>query len=156
MALLEPPAQGVGRIAVLGFEHDRLGKKVGLIRERPHPRLQQIGAHVEEEEQAGEQEEADDQQPGHQPDEEIRQDQLAADPPQQPPLGPDDAAREAVAGDEDDGEAADRINRIEGRRSRRRDPAEETAKGFDREAGDEQAPRKTMQQPAPEYVRPRR
>ena len=92
-----------GGVAVLGLEHDRLGHVVGLVDQRAHARLQQIRADVEEQQQAGEQEEADDQQAGDEPDKEIREDQLAAHAPQQPPLGPDDAARDAVTGDERSG-----------------------------------------------------
>ena len=43
LALLEPPAQDLRRIAVLGLEHHRLRQERGLVDERSHARLQQIG-----------------------------------------------------------------------------------------------------------------
>ena len=78
----------------------------------------------------------DDQQAGHQPDEEIRENQLAADAPQQPALGPDDAAREAVAGDEDEREAADRVDGSRTAAAAGDDQADERGDGLDREAAE--------------------
>ena len=68
----ERPAERIDRVAVRGLQRHRLGEEVRLVDQRSHPRLQQVGADVEKEDEASDQKERDDQQAGHQPDEDTR------------------------------------------------------------------------------------
>jgi hypothetical protein len=141
---------------VFGFERARLRGEPRLIDERPHARLQQVRADVEEQQETRDEKERDDQQPGHEPDEDVGQDQFAADAPQQSALRPHHALGNEVAGDEDEREAPDGIDDVEKRPGAWEQRADHRDVDFDGRAHQQYTAGETAQQPMAQRVRTRR
>ena len=118
-AALERLEEGSRRRAGLQFRDRRLGQELRLIGQRSQTRLHQIGADVEEQEQACQQKERDHQQAGDDTDEDVGQDQLPAHAPQQAASRPEREAGEAIGAREDEREAAHHVDRIDHRRQTR-------------------------------------